>query len=245
MRDLQQHCRSAHQEWDERPVAESPDHAFRREVAIPALQALRVRRRARISCVDPPLCHADRMPTPRTGPPARPSALMLRLERNRDEILVATADPRPRRNRAPRRTQDGRQGRRPAALPSLSGTRHSIWARPRLSDATTLGISEFRRREGVDAGAEYPKPFVIDYARAYRFTNAGIPDLARRLRRRLRARRGPPSLPTLRAARPSLLPQSSSRLTASAASEAAATNASRSVAVEIRLNSALRSRTSM
>jgi hypothetical protein len=42
--------RRAPQKRDEWRAAESPDHAFRREVAIPAFQSLRMGRRARISC---------------------------------------------------------------------------------------------------------------------------------------------------------------------------------------------------
>jgi len=50
MGDLQERRRSAPQKRDEWRAAESPDHAFRREVAIPAFQSLRMGRRARISC---------------------------------------------------------------------------------------------------------------------------------------------------------------------------------------------------
>jgi hypothetical protein len=62
MGHLQEHRRAATQKRDKRRVAESPDHALRREVAIPASQSLRMSNRARTSPAGPTLCHPDRMP---------------------------------------------------------------------------------------------------------------------------------------------------------------------------------------
>src|SRR6266566_2516731 len=70
--DLQKYRRSAPQKRDEWRVAESPDHAFRCEVAIPALQSLRMGSRARISSAAPTLSHTDSMHKARTRPSARP-----------------------------------------------------------------------------------------------------------------------------------------------------------------------------
>jgi hypothetical protein len=85
MSDLQEHRWSAPQEGDEWRIAETPDHAFRCEVAIPALDSLRVGSRARIFSAGPTFCHANRMPQARTRPPVRPSGLILRFERNPDQ----------------------------------------------------------------------------------------------------------------------------------------------------------------
>src|SRR6266511_4394468 len=76
MGDLQEHRWSAPQERDEWRVAESPDHAIRHEVAIPAFQSLRMGGRARLSCSSSTLCHPHRMPKARKRPPARPSVLI-------------------------------------------------------------------------------------------------------------------------------------------------------------------------
>ena len=46
-------------------VAESSDHALRREVALSASQSLRMGDRARICCASPALCHPHRMPKAR------------------------------------------------------------------------------------------------------------------------------------------------------------------------------------
>jgi nitrilase len=71
MGDLQKHRRSAPQKRDEWRVAESPDHAFRCEVAIPALQSLRMGSRVRVSSAAPTLSHTDSMHKACTRPPAR------------------------------------------------------------------------------------------------------------------------------------------------------------------------------
>jgi hypothetical protein len=62
MGHLQQHRRSTTQKRDKRRIPESPDHALRREEAIPASQPLRMRSRARTSRARPTLSHPHRMP---------------------------------------------------------------------------------------------------------------------------------------------------------------------------------------
>jgi hypothetical protein len=89
MGHLQQHRRSAPQIRDEWRVAESPDHAFRREVAIPALKSLRMCGRTRISSAGPTPCHPRRMPKTRTHPPTRPSRPIRWFGRNGTGISAA------------------------------------------------------------------------------------------------------------------------------------------------------------
>ena len=62
MGHLEQYRRPTPQERDEWRVAESPDHAFRREIAVPASQPLRMGGCARISAAGPTLRHPHRMP---------------------------------------------------------------------------------------------------------------------------------------------------------------------------------------